>query len=357
MIRDLEPQVIAARYESIRERTLALISGLDWPVLEMQHVPILSPMVWDLGHIAHFEELWLCQELGGRAPLEAQFARLFDAVLNPRPTRKDLSLPVSRDLWSYMARVRAGAMEVLAEVAVAPSSELVARGFLYEMVAEHEEQHQETLLQLLQVLDAPPYQPAQRRRLPRSRPLADEMVEIPAGPFRMGSTGRTFAYDNEQQSHQVELPAFAIDRAPVTCGKYLEFVEAGGYRREQFWSRAGWDWRREAKVMAPGNWSPTAAGWQVRHMERIEPLQPDLPVVHVCFHEAEAYARFRGLRLPSEAEWEKAALWDAAAERSRLYPFLGSRRIRDAPTSISSRLGRHRSVPTPAAPRPTVSNS
>lgn len=318
---DRDFAVITARLEQVRERTLSLIAGLDWQILQAQHVPILSPMVWDLGHIANFEELWLCQSLAGLEPLKAEFATMFDAVLNPRPTRKDLPLPVARTLWDYMSRVRTRALDVLQRGSSREPVQLLDRGFFYEMVAEHEEQHQETLLQLLQVLESPSYLPAQRRSLPPGRELDSSMVLIPEGSFQMGSPGGGFAYDNERQAHAATLPAYRIDKTPVSCGQYLAFVEDCGYDREDLWSVAGWQWRSESGVLAPGNWLQGREGWRVRHMDRIEPLRRDLPVVHVGFYEAEAYARWAGKRLPSEAEWEKAALWDPETQRARLYPW------------------------------------
>jgi len=321
-IHELDRLSIAGRLERVRERTLSLVAGLDWQVLRTQHIPILSPMVWDLGHIANFEELWLCQAVADLEPLEAEFGAMFDAVLNPRPTREDLPLPVARVLWDYLSRVRTRALGVLEGVSRAEAGlRIVERGFVYEMVAEHEEQHQETLLQLLQVLQSPTYLPAQRRRLPAGRELPDSLVLIPAGPFRMGSQGAVFAYDNELAAHELTLPSYRIGRAPVSCGQFLGFIEDGGYERQDLWSASGWDWRCEAEVTAPGNWTRQDDSWWIRHMDRAEPLQGDLPVIHVSFHEAEAYARWAGKRLPTEAEWEKAALWDPAAGRARLYPW------------------------------------
>lgn len=112
-IAELDAASIAARLERVRERTLSLVAGLDWETLQRQHIPILSPMVWDLGHLANFEDLWLCQNVADLEPLESEYASMFDAVLNPRPTRKDLPLPVARTLWSYMSRVRQRALDVL----------------------------------------------------------------------------------------------------------------------------------------------------------------------------------------------------------------------------------------------------
>ena len=320
-IHELDRDKIAGRLERVRERTLSLVSGLDWQVLQSQHIPILSPIVWDLGHIANFEELWLCQSLARLEPLEAEFAKMFDAVLNPRPSRKDLPLPVSRTLWDYLSRVRTEALGVLAELSGNEATKLLAGGFVYEMVAEHEEQHQETILQLLQVLESPPYLPAQRRLLPPGRTMPESMVLITEGAFAMGGSGRAFAYDNELTSHEVTLPSYWIDRVPVSCAQYLEFVEDAGYNRQDLWSEVGWGWCQETRVSAPGNWIRRDDGWWVRHMDRIEPLRGELPVIHVGFYEAEAFARWAGKRLPTEAEWEKAALWGPSADRSRLYPW------------------------------------
>ena len=321
-ISELDPSWIVTRLEEVRGRTLSLVAGLDWETLQRQHIPILSPMVWDLGHLANFEELWLCQNLAGHEPLEVEFASMFDAVANPRPTRKDLPLPVARSLWSYLSRVRQSALRVLGECVdgrhVGP---LPAHGYVYEMVAEHEEQHQETMLQLLQILDSPTYLPALKRPLPAGRFLLDTMVVIPAGPFQMGRSGSAFAYDNERSAHEVDMPAYLIDKTPVSCGQFLEFVEDEGYRRSDLWSEAGRGWLEETACEAPGNWIRDGRDWLVRHMARIEELRPELPVVHVSFFEAEAFARWTGKRLPTEAEWEKAALWDPDAGASRDFPW------------------------------------
>jgi len=344
-------QAALRRLEDVRQRTLTLVAPLDWPLLRKQHVPILSPMVWDLGHIGNFEELWLLERPFGESWLHPEYERMFDAVENPRPTREALPLPQRGELFDYMARVRERALRHLLAPPAAGrlrDPRLLAGGLVYELVAEHEEQHQETLLQAMQAMDSPFYQPALRRPLPAARPAdgggGDDMVTIPAGPFRMGfaaadgdgDAAAVFAYDNERRDHQVDLAAYRIDHTPVTNAAFLGFVEAGGYDRRDAWSDAGWRWRRESGAGAPQYWlapgapapdgaevaadaDPTA--WRLRRFGRVLRLDPAEPVMHVCYWEAEAYARWAGKRLPSEAEWEKAALWDPAAGRARRHPW------------------------------------
>ena len=303
------------------ERTLSLVAVLDWETLRRQHVSILSPMIWDLGHIGNFEDLWLSQELAGLEAVEKGYERMFDATLNPRAERAALPLPRGEALFGYLAAVRDRALALLAGPRRGLRSDLTAEGLVYELVAEHEEQHQETLLQAMQLLEAPCYTPAQRRRLPRGNGARPDMVRIPAGEFLMGAAPTGFSYDNEKPRHSIAVEEFEIDRFPVSQGEYLIFVESGGYRRRELWSADGWAWCREAGVSAPLNWFRSEEGWRSRFMDQELPLPSADPVVHICYWEAEAYARSVGKRLPTEAEWEKAALWDPLAEAARTYPW------------------------------------
>jgi iron(II)-dependent oxidoreductase len=317
-------EAITNRLDDVRARTLELVGALDWPTLRRQHLPILSPMVWDLGHIGNFEELWLAQRLGGLPPVEDGFQRMFDPVANPRPTREALPLPTGDELLSYLARVRQGTLAVLADGLDGGDPRLVADGYVYEMVAQHEEQHQETLLQCMQVLSSPAYEPTRRRSLPPGRKAARDMVEVPAGPFTMGWQRRGFAYDNELPPHQVEVGAFRIDRFPVSHGDFLAFVEDGGYERPELWEPKGWDFRQQEGFAAPRHWRRSEdGGWLVRFMDQEMPVEAaaDRVLVNVCWYEADAYARWAGKRLPSEAQWEKAALWDPATGATRPWPW------------------------------------
>jgi gamma-glutamyl hercynylcysteine S-oxide synthase len=279
---------IAEALSEARARTLELIEPLDDGQLNAVYSPLLSPLSWDLGHIANFEELWLVQTIGDREPLRGDLGRFYDAIENPRRTRGELPILRDAELRSYMADVRERALEVLdsVDVSAGAGDRLLREGFVYEMLLAHEHQHNETMLQLLQMLDG--YRPL--------RAVGTEPIEAGAGPvmltveggtFAIGAPPTGFAYDNERPRHEVELAPFEIDRAPVANAAYAEFVEATGAEPPLYWERDG------------DGWLSTAMGRRSR-------VEPDHPVVHVSWEEADAFARWAGKRLPTEFEWEAA---------------------------------------------------
>jgi iron(II)-dependent oxidoreductase len=308
--------------EETRERTMWLVSTLSLENLERVHTPLLSPLVWDLGHIAAFEDLWLCQQAAGLPALRADLADIYDATLTPRAQRGDLSYLANDEAREFMREVRRRAFDVLDEADVSAGADPLTAGcFVWEMIVRHEQQHNETMVQALRMAEPGVFSP-HPRPLP-TPPFAGagpDMVGVDAGEFPMGAADSGFAYDNERPRHEVHLDAFEIDRLPVTVGDFERFVEAGGYRRREWWSDAGWAWREAEGVELPLFW--TADG-EERWFDRVRPLDRALPVMHVSWYEADAYARSVGKRLPTEAEWEKAAGWDEAAGELREYPWGG----------------------------------
>jgi gamma-glutamyl hercynylcysteine S-oxide synthase len=207
------------------------------------------------------------------------------------------------------------------------------------MIIQHEYQHQETILATLQLRDGA--YPIADDPDPRAEPPVQEEVLVEGGPFVLGTDHEAWAYDNERCAHEVELPAFWIDTMPVTNAAYLEFVEAGGYEEPRYWSEDGWAWRTETRAQRPQFWQRGASGWTRARLGHREPVPPNEPVQHVCWFEADAYSRWAERRLPTEAEWEKAATWTPEQEKRR-YPWgdeepgpadanLGQRRFRPAP--------------------------
>ena len=298
--------------DDARKRTLWLVDSICDLDLERVHDTLMSPLVWDLGHIAAFEDLWLCHRAGGLEPLRPDLMEVYDAAETPRADRGDLPYLRPGEAHEYMAAVRERALEVL------DSADLSGGAVEWELVVRHEHQHTETMLQTLRLADAGVCSP-EREPLPSgTAPAAGDTVRIEAGPFPLGAGPDGFAYDNERPRHEVDVGAFEIDRTPVTNGAYLRFVEDGGYERRELWSEQGWSWRESERVERPLYW--TGDG-RVRAFERVEPLDADLPVMHVSWYEADAFARWRGMRLPTESEWEKAATWDADAGEKRDYPW------------------------------------
>ena len=282
-------EAIATRLAEARERTLLLLEPLDHEQLNRVYSPILSPLAWDLGHIANFEELWLVQTIGGREPLHGDVGRFYDAIENPRKTRGELPILRDAELRTYLGEVRERTLEVLEGTEIDDTDDPLLRdGYAYEMLIAHEHQHNETMLQLLQMVER--YEPSDTDPEPASEPAAEgpEMVIVDGGEHAIGAGEDGFAYDNERPRHEVELDAFWIDRTPVTNAHYARFVEETGAAPPMYWERDG------------------ERGWVRTVMGTTKPLDPAHPVVHVSWDDADAFARWGGKRLPTEQEWEAA---------------------------------------------------
>jgi iron(II)-dependent oxidoreductase len=308
---------IADALSEARERTLALVEPLDDEQLNRVWSPILSPLAWDLGHIANFEELWLVQTIGGREPLRGELGRFYDAIENPRKVRGELPILRDEELRAYMADVRERALDVLEGVEIGPDVEdpLLRDGFVYEMLLAHELQHNETMLQLLQLVggyELPDQVGSERtslRHAGRSASSPGEMVAIEAGGYEIGAPDRGFAYDNERPPHSVDLAAFAIDRTPVSNGAYVSYMEATGAEPPLYWQRYD------------DGWIDTSRGQRA-------PIDLADPVIHVSWEQADGFARWAGKRLPTEFEWEAAHEqlnglghgWEWTSSHFRAYP-------------------------------------
>jgi iron(II)-dependent oxidoreductase len=295
---------LAAALSRAREATLRLVEPVDDEQMVAQVSPIMSPLVWDLAHIGWFEELWLTRRVAADEPLLERFDDVYDAFRHPRGQRSQLPILTPPEARAYLESVRRRALRVLEDVPLEDSDPLLRGAYVYGLVLQHELQHQETILQALQLSSAAYATPPHDDLRAPPRP---EDVLVPAGPLTLGTNKEPWAYDNEKPARVVDLPAFWVERHPVTNGRFAEFVEDGGYRKRRYWSDDGWQWLREERVQAPLYWQRGSGGWVRRRLGRSEPVPPAEPVQHVSFYEAEAVAEWAGKRLPTEAEWEKAA--------------------------------------------------
>lgn len=341
---------IAAELGGVRQRSHGLtVEALDEAELVDQHSPLMSPLVWDLAHVGNYEEQWLVRAAAGQEALRPDIDVLYDAFENSRADRVSLPLLSPGQAQEYNSRVRTRVLDSLETASFSADSHLLDGGFIYGMVIQHEHQHDETMLATHQLRTGAPVLPELDIPAPRvaaGAPGAPE-VHIEAGPFTMGTSGDPWSYDNERPAHTVRLPGFWIDTCAVTNAAHLDFMADGGYDDPRWWSEPGWQWRIRSGKRAPAFWWYDSGQWLRRRFGRVEPVPPDEPVQHVGYYEAEAHARWAGKRLPTEAEWEKAARYDPASATSHRYPWGDAE-----PGDRHANLGQRLLHPTPAGSFP-----
>ena len=302
--------------QQCRRGTFKLFTDIDYDTFCRQAHPDFSPVGWHLGHIAYTEDLWLLQRCAGLKPVFPEYHQLFAADILPKKQR--VFLPTLPEVELYLDAVR---KKVLDYLEVAPIEE---QERLWRFIIQHESQHCETVAFVLQMQSKKEGRQdtdtrinslqqrgikQQKFPIPNSQfPITDSpAIEIPGGEFYMGSDAAE-ALDNERSRHLRYLEAYSIDCYPVTCRQYRDFMESGGYQNPDWWSADGWKWLQSTKVDRPLYWSEN-------------PAFNNHPVCGVSWYEAEAYCNFIGKRLPSEAEWEKAASWEPTNQTYRIYPW------------------------------------
>jgi gamma-glutamyl hercynylcysteine S-oxide synthase len=317
---------LAGELRASRDHLTRITADLDGKRLLGPKLAIVNPPLWELGHVAWFQEYWCLRRAApdriAQAILPGADA-LYDSAKVAHDTRWDLPLPDLKVTHNFRD-------EVLGRVLRRLEHEPENRDLRYfvQLAIFHEDMHAEAFHYTHQTLgyadplagEAGKKSPSAIRHSPSAMQLGD--AELPGGAFLLGAPrGDAFVFDNEKWAHEVRLAPFRMARAPVTTAEYAAFVEAGGYSRREWWSDEGWAWRSREGRSAPRYWSKRDGAWTQRRFDRVVELHAHEPVVHVSWHEAQAWCRYANRRLPTEAEWEFAASWDGA--RKRHYPWGG----------------------------------
>jgi iron(II)-dependent oxidoreductase len=319
-VSELDADALHGMLLAARMRTLLLSRDLDGERLLGPRLPIVNPPLWEIGHVGWFQERWcLRYEPGGTlAPsMQAHADELYDSATVPHATRWILPLPDLEATLNYLQRVLD---RVLERIEREGATEHLC--YFAQLATFHEEMHCEAFTYTRQTLGYPPPLPMPARPVTGSGARPGD-VEIRGGRMMLGAAAKDgFVFDNEKWAHEVEIAPFRIARAPVSNAEFAAFVEDAGYRRQELWSREGWTWRSECQADGPVYWRQDGKDWLRRRYDRWEPLPLHAPVIHVSWFEANAYCRWAGRRLPSEAEWEfTAATAPTAADRKRRYPW------------------------------------
>jgi ergothioneine biosynthesis protein EgtB len=312
--RDSGRVAVRRKFAMVRGESETLASRLTPEDQSIQSMPDVSPTKWHLAHTTWFFETFILVRFDpAYRVFDPAFHYLFNSYYeaegprHPRPQRGLLSRPSCADVAAYREHVEAAMVKLIDG---APEEVWAELAPLIELGLHHEQQHQELILMdIKHVFSINPLLPAYQPPRRRSSGVATEAewLRFAGGLVKIGHESEGFAFDNETPRHRVWLEPFRLASRPVTCGEFAEFIAAGGYGEPEFWLSEGWAMVQQQGWEAPAYWRATDSGWRIFTLSGEKRLDPAEPVVHVSFYEADAYAKWAGKRLPTEAEWEVAA--------------------------------------------------
>jgi len=333
----VEPDDLLTRFERIRATSEAICAPLQIEDYVIQSMPDVSPPKWHLAHISWFFEAFLLKPyLAGYKPLNDAYDHLFNSYYETHSTpfartqRGVISRPGVEDVYRFRRHVDRAMGELLSHPPPQQAAEIMRR---VELGLQHEQQHQELLLMdIKHILAQNPLHPVYRSDLKPAPAVRNDHVrwhEYAGGVHHIGHAGSGFAFDCETPRHRQFIEDFQLADRLVSNREFLSFIADGGYARSELWLSDGWAYIRQHGWNAPLYWHRADDGWCEMTLGGLQPLDLEAPVCHISFYEADAYARWAGARLPTEAEWEVAA-----ADQPRLGNFLESDHLQPVATSV-----------------------
>ncbi len=309
-------------FKEMRKQTLDMVETLEYDDFVVQTAPYVSPPKWHLGHVSWLFEVLLKQTDEKYEYYSEEFLRYLNSYYNrfgeqlDKASRGTVSRPTVKQILEYYDLITKRITDLIQKNSLSEDGRK-----RFELGINHEYQHQELLVYDLQHILADQYKPKTKSIPPRKVQVKQEQIRIDGGLYDLGYGGKDFCYDVELPEHKVYLNDFKIDSHPVTVGQYLKFIESGGYSEYKYWLSDGWKTVKQNNWSAPMYWQKIDDVWHMIDFMGMRKINPNEPVCNVSFYESDAYCKWAGKRLPTEAEWEKAACWNEEKKAKTVFPW------------------------------------